>query len=285
VLEIATTRDELRAILGAEAAGYVPTMGALHQGHISLIERAVRENARTVVSLFVNPKQFGDPADLVRYPRDRERDFAAISASGATVIFSPRELEIYPPGFETTIEVTSLSRRWEGAARPGHFRGVATVVTLLLSLVRPARAYFGEKDFQQLRVIQRLHADLGLPGSIVPCPTVRDSDGLALSSRNARLSALARRQAVAIPRALFTMRDLADSGEREIAPLIAAGSQEVAKRDLLTLDYLTVVDPSTLEPIPTVVPGARALIAVSVEGLRLIDNLALLEPLPAHLSG
>src|SRR5579884_2766877 len=249
---IVRTREELRAALAGEAPGLVPTMGALHAGHLALIRRAAAENPRTVVSVFVNPTQFNDPADLAVYPRDLAGDIALAAEAGADLIFAPDVAAIYPPGFATHVDVSKLGERWEGAARPGHFRGVATVVTVLLNLVRPARAYFGEKDFQQLTIVRRLHRDLALPGEIVGCPTMRDADGLALSSRNARLSPDERRQAVAIPRALFRMVGLANAGERDAARLLDAGRAELASTPYLTLEYLAVVNPTDLAPVAMV---------------------------------
>ena len=273
---IVASRAELRDALAGEAPGFVPTMGAIHEGHVALIRRAAAENARTVVSVFVNPTQFGDPADLARYPRDLPRDVALATEAGADLIFAPPVEEVYPPGFATTVEVAGPTERWEGAARPGHFRGVATVVAILLNLVRPARAYFGEKDYQQLLVVRRLHADLALPGAIVGCPTVREPDGLALSSRNARLSPDERRQAVAIPRALFRMADLAAAGETDATRLVEAGRRALAAALDLTEEYLAVVDGATLEPAPVVRSRSRAIVAARLGGVRLIDNVALL---------
>jgi pantoate--beta-alanine ligase len=272
---VVRTRTALREALGDDAPGLVPTMGALHAGHAALIRRAVAENERTVVSIFVNPTQFGDRADLAAYPRTFDADLAAVAAAGADLVFAPPVAEIYPLGFATTVEVGDLAERWEGAARPGHFRGVATVVTILLNLVRPGRAYFGEKDYQQLQIVKRLHADLALPGVIVGCPTVRDADGLALSSRNGRLSPADRLRAAALPRALMLMADLARDGVRDATRLEAAGRAALARTPELTIDYLAVVDGATLEPAPTVGPGSRALAAVQVGGVRLIDNVAL----------
>ena len=183
-----TTREGLREALGDARPGLVPTMGALHAGHLSLISRSASENPLTVVSVFVNPTQFTNPEDLAHYPRDLETDVALARQAGADLIFAPTVEAIYPPGFDTTVEVGHLSDRWEGASRPGHLRAVATVVTILLNLAQPTRAYFGEKDFQQLQVVRQIHRDLALPGEIVGCPTVRDEDGLALSSRNVQLS-------------------------------------------------------------------------------------------------
>ena len=246
-------------------------MGALHAGHLTLIGRSASENAMTVVSVFVNPTQFGDAADLARYPRDLERDAASAGAAGADLIFAPTVEAVYPEHFDTTVEVSSLSRRWEGASRPGHFRGVATVVTILLNLVRPRRAYFGEKDYQQLRIIGRMHRDLALPGEIVPCPTVRDHDGLALSSRNTRLSKEARGRASAIPRAIAAMQASAAAGESEADRLVAASIAALTGSGL-NVDYVAIVDGETLEPLEQVQPSARVLIAAEIEGVRLIDN-------------
>jgi pantoate--beta-alanine ligase len=276
---IVTTRAALREALAGERPGFVPTLGALHAGHEALIRQAAAENARTVVSIFVNPTQFQNPADLARYPRDLGHDAELAAGSGADLIFAPDVGEMYPPGADTTVEVGSLTHPWEGASRPGHFRGVATVVTILLNLVHPARSYFGEKDYQQLRVVQRLHADLALPGTIVACPTVREPDGLALSSRNARLSVAGRWQAAAVPRTLRQMRDQVAAGTHDAEELLRAGRNELQQAPDLSVDYLAVVDGDTLEPIPTVVPGARALVAVVLDGVRLIDNVAL-APVP-----
>lgn len=274
-IPIITTGAELRRALGDERPGFVPTLGALHRGHASLIMRSAAENGLTVVSIFVNPTQFQDPADLARYPRDLDRDASLAADAGADLIFAPVVSEIYPPGATTVVDVASLSQRWEGASRPGHFRGVATVVTILLNLARPARAYFGEKDYQQLLVVRRLHADLALPGSIVAGATVREPDGLALSTRNARLSPAGRRQAAAVPRALHLMRDLAGVGIVETAALQRAGHDALRTAPDLVVDYLAVVDGETLEPIAHLIPGARALAAAALDGVRLIDNVAL----------
>lgn len=263
---------ELRAALAGEAPGFVATMGALHEGHLALIRRSAAENARTVVSVFVNPTQFADATDLDRYPRAPERDATLAAGAGADLVWLPPVAEIYPPGFATTVEVGDLGERWEGAARPGHFRAVATVVARLLGLVRPARAYFGEKDWQQLQIVRRLHADLALSGKIVGCPTVRGADGLALSSRNARLSPTGRAAAGAIPRALAAMAAFAAGGERDAARLVAAGRAVLDGVPDLVVDDLAVVDDETLAPIAIVRPGSRALCAVIVEDVRLIDN-------------
>jgi pantoate--beta-alanine ligase len=271
--QIARGRDELRAMLGERRPGLVPTMGALHAGHLALIERSAAENPLTVVSVFVNPAQFHDPRDLERYPRDFEHDAALIAAAGADLIFAPPVAEIYPPGSDTSVLVGDLTGRWEGAHRPGHFRGVATVVTILLNLTRPAQSYFGEKDFQQLQVIRRMHADLALPGEIVGCPTVRDADGLALSSRNARLSPEARLAARAIPRAIAAVISAAAAGETRVNRLESIGRDELQAPGI-DVDYLAIVDGETLAPIARLKPESRLLVAAEVGGVRLIDNAA-----------
>ena len=273
-IPVVTTIADLQEALADTARGFVPTMGALHAGHAALIARAAAENAQTVVSIFVNPTQFDDPADLARYPRSLDHDAAVAAEHDATLIFAPTADEMYPPAFATAVEVPSLAGRWEGAARPGHFRGVATVVARLLGLVRPRRAYFGEKDFQQLQIIRRLHGDLALPGEIVACPTVRELDGLALSSRNIRLSPEARRAAAALPRALAAMARLAGEVD-ETAAIVAAGERVLGAEPAMRLDYLAVVEPTTLKPLSRLGPGARAIVAVEVGGVRLIDNLEL----------
>lgn len=276
-VQIVTTRDALRAALGATRPGLVPTMGALHAGHLSLIARSANENPLTVVSVFVNPTQFSNSADLDRYPRNLERDATAAGEVGANLIFAPDVSEIYPPGFDTVVEVRALAQRWEGASRPGHFRGVATVVAILLNLVQPARSYFGEKDYQQLQIVRRFHRDLALPGEIVGCPTIRDDDGLAMSSRNTRLSRSDRSRAQAIPRAIDKVQAAAALGEMEAGALERIARAELI-RPGIDLDYAAVVDGDSLGSIPRLIPGARILIAADVGGIRLIDNAAIALP-------
>jgi pantoate--beta-alanine ligase len=279
---IVRTLGALRESLRAVAPGLVPTMGALHEGHLSLIRRAAAENPITVVSAFVNPTQFTNPSDLAAYPRDLAADAEMASEAGADLIYAPDVKAVYPPGFATSVEVDGLTRRWEGEFRPGHFRGVATVVTLLLNGVRPARSYFGEKDYQQLCVVRRMAKDLLLPGEIVGCPTVRDADGLALSSRNARLTPVQRGVAAVVPAALFRMRDLAVAGMTDVRALLEAGRAMLETVPEIERDYLAVVQPETLEPITTLMPGARALVAVRLGEIRLIDNVELA---PVALAG
>jgi pantoate--beta-alanine ligase len=276
---IARTREELRATLGDARPGLVPTMGALHAGHESLILRSASENVVTVVSVFVNPIQFTSRDDLARYPRDLGQDAVRAKEAGADLIFAPDVETIYPPGFDTVVDVGSLAERWEGTSRPGHFRGVATVVTILLNLVHPARSYFGEKDYQQFQVIRRLHHDLALPGVIVGCPTVREHDGLALSSRNVQLSENDRRRALALPRAIDAAVRAAAAGGTD-ARLLEAAALSALEVPGVKVDYVALVDERLLEPIPTLRAGARLLIAADVGGTRLIDNAAIEPPAP-----
>jgi pantoate--beta-alanine ligase len=279
-LPIVSTREKLRAVLGDERPGLVPTMGALHAGHQSLISRSASENALTVVSVFVNPTQFTNPDDLVHYPRDLQRDVALAQESGANVIFAPDVAAIYPPGFDTIVEVGKLSERWEGASRPGHLRGVATVVTILLNLVRPARAYFGEKDYQQLQMIRQMQRDLALPGEIIGCPTVRDNDGLALSSRNERLSLADRERALGLTRAIDAVTAAAARGEKDVDRLTAVGLAELDVPGV-TVDYLALAAGDTLEPLRMLDCDARLLIAAHIGETRLIDNAPIGPPASA----
>jgi len=253
----------------------VPTMGALHEGHLSLIRAARAENDVVVVSIFVNPTQFGPKEDLERYPRDLDRDRGLCEDAGADLIFSPAAEEMYPRGFSTWVEVEGLTDGLCGRSRPGHFRGVCTVVTKLLSICSPERAYFGEKDAQQLAVITRMVRDLDLRVAVVPCPTVREADGLAMSSRNARLTPEERAQASTLYRALGTAKDLVDAGERDPAVLQDALRAVLAEADLGEVDYVEIVRTDDLTPV-TAIEGT-CLIAVAVKfggsGTRLIDNI------------
>ncbi len=281
MITVVRTKAELRRALTMHEGdvGLVPTMGALHSGHADLIARAARENRTAALSIFVNPAQFNDPRDLERYPRPLDHDLAMAEEAGATLAFVPAVDEIYPAGFATSIDVSGLTERWEGASRPGHFRGVATVVAILLSVFRPERAYFGEKDFQQLVVIRRMHADLGLWGEIVACPTIREPDGLALSSRNVRLTPEHRRQAPVLYQALRAMAEAYQGGISNVPNLIGIGKNSLGLAPDPELDYLAVVDPVTLEPIDIVTDGsARVLVAARLGAVRLIDNLALGSP-------
>ncbi len=255
--------------------GLVPTMGALHEGHLSLIRRCRAENDLAVMTLFVNPLQFDRKDDLARYPRDLDRDREQAGAAGADVIFAPRAEDMYPQGYATYVTVEGLTSRWEGATRPGHFRGVATVCTKLFTACRPHRAYFGQKDFQQSLVIRRLVADLNLGFEIVVLPTVREADGLALSSRNVLLKPDERRQAAILSQALFAAQAAVKGGERDAAKLRADIESRIQTVPLAVVDYVAVCDPDTLEPLTRIAGRAVALVAVRFGSTRLIDNALL----------
>jgi pantoate--beta-alanine ligase len=257
--------------------GLVPTMGALHEGHFSLIRTAQRECAPVVVSLFVNPKQFGPSEDLNKYPRTLEADRAALEALGVNYLFAPSPQEMYPPGFRTAVVVEGLSDRLEGRSRPGHFRGVTTVVLKLFEVVQPRFAYFGRKDAQQARLIRQMSADLNLDTSVVVCPVVRAADGLALSSRNVYLKGEDRRSAAALSRSLAAVRDEMAKGERDSGRLLATLRRVLATEPRVALDYAEIVDNETLEPIASLRGTCYILLAAKVGDTRLIDN-ALIEP-------
>jgi pantoate--beta-alanine ligase len=256
--------------------GLVPTMGALHDGHLSLVRRAREACDAVAMSIFVNPAQFGPSEDLARYPRPLERDLALAEAAGVDLVFNPPLEEMYPDGFATDVEVGGPSARWEGERRPGHFQGVATVVTKLFTIITPQRAYFGEKDYQQLSVVTRLVADLTLPVEIVPCAIVREPDGLALSSRNVYLTPEERQYATALFRALQAGRARVAAGERDAERVRGALEAVLGDTPGVTPVYGAVVDPHTLEPLERIGPGARALIAARLGAVRLIDNGTLL---------
>jgi pantoate--beta-alanine ligase len=274
---VITRGDELRRQVLAwraegESVGLVPTMGALHAGHMSLVARSVKECRRTVVTIFVNPTQFGPDEDFARYPRPLDRDLELVAAAKADLVFVPAADEIYRAGHVTFVEVEGISQRWEGAIRPGHFRGVATIVLKLFNLVPADQAYFGQKDYQQTVVIRRMVADLNLPIEIRVLPTVREPDGLALSSRNAYLSADERTRALALSRSLRRAAELAAAGQRD-AKLIAAEMRRILESAPgLILDYATLVDPDNLEEVSRVAGPVVALAAARIGRTRLIDN-------------
>jgi pantoate--beta-alanine ligase len=257
--------------------GLVPTMGALHEGHLSLVRRARAQCDVVVVSLFVNPAQFNERSDLDRYPRQARRDADLAAKAGADVLFAPSVEDIYPPGFATVVEVLGITDRLEGATRgAAHFRGVTTVVTKLLCMALPDVAYFGQKDAQQVVVIRRLVADLNLPVRVEACQTVREPDGLAMSSRNALLSPEERSRALALPAALRAARDRATAGERSAAALLDAAREAMLPFGV-SPEYVALVDPDTLEPVETLAREALLAIAARVGKTHLIDN-ALLQP-------
>lgn len=281
---IATARiGEVRKILDVERSehkriGFVPTMGALHEGHRSLIRRARADNDFVVVSIYVNPAQFNQNADLDNYPRTFADDLETCAAEGTDLVFHPDDDEMYPRPPLTSVSVGVVSEPMEGASRPGHFDGVALVCTKLFNIVGPCTAYFGDKDAQQLRVVRRMVSDLDIPVEIVGCPTIRDDDGLALSSRNARLLPEDRPRALALARALREIRKRAASGERDVAALEAAGRAVLEAAAPDGIDYLEVVDAETLERIERVDGVALACGAVHVGGVRLIDNMLVGNP-------
>jgi pantoate--beta-alanine ligase len=276
VTDIAPLRDAVAsARRQGRTIGLVPTMGALHAGHLSLIETARAETAFVVVSLFVNPAQFGPKEDFSRYPRPLEHDLELCGEAGVDLIFHPAPAVLYPPDYRTYVEVTGLQDVLCGASRPGHFRGVATIVLKLFNLVQPDRAYFGQKDAQQTRIIRQLVRDLNVPVEVRVCPIVREADGLALSSRNQYLEAQQRRQAVVLHRALNEARRRIEAGERDAAVLRQAMIECVASAPDTVLDYAAVVDAESLETLSQLVPGRSVLLALAVRfgGTRLIDNL------------
>jgi pantoate--beta-alanine ligase len=257
-----------------QSVGLVPTMGALHAGHLSLLDASHGENDRTVVSIFVNPLQFGPGEDFERYPRDLEGDLATVDGHGADFVFTPSRLEMFPPEASARVKVGGLDEVLEGAFRPGHFEGVATVVSKLFWAVRPDRAYFGRKDAQQLAVVARMAADLGTGIEIRACPIVREADGLALSSRNRHLDATHRRAAQVLARALRRANDAYGSGTRDQEALKRLLHDELAGEPLARPDYAELVDPDDFQS-----PGRLAVLAVRIGETRLIDNHMLGEPL------
>jgi pantoate--beta-alanine ligase len=254
--------------------GFIATMGALHEGHLSLIRRARVDCSRVYASIFLNPTQFGPNEDLSRYPKTFESDVEKLTAAGVEVLFAPEINEIYPPGFRTYVNVEGLSERLEGRSRPGHFRGVATVVLKLFEIVQPQFAYFGRKDAQQVRILQQMATDLNLNVEIVVCPIVREGDGLALSSRNTYLSSEERRAATVLQRALDEARRELNAGTRDALQLQTALRKILSNEPLARVDYVEMVDAESFEPVSSI--GARpvyALLAVFIGKTRLIDNL------------
>ncbi|ARR54023.1 pantoate--beta-alanine ligase [Rhizorhabdus wittichii DC-6] len=282
-MQIVRNIDDLRQevaklrISGAPVA-LVPTMGALHRGHVALVDAARSRGCQVVVSIFVNPTQFGPSEDLDAYPRREAADAAMLDGAGATLLWAPDVATMYPSGFATSISVGGVSERWDGAARPGHFAGVATVVTKLFQQVKPDIAFFGEKDFQQLAVIRRFVADLDIDIEIVGVPTQRDDDGLALSSRNAYLSPEERVTARTLPRALGEAAAAIGRGG-DVAAALAAAIARLAEAGFDPIDYVALVDAASLEPIDRLDGPARLIAAARLGGTRLIDNLAV-EPAP-----
>lgn len=273
-----TTIAEVRAELGpvrraGRCIGFVPTMGALHDGHVSLVQAARRDCAHVVVSIFVNPTQFGPGEDLANYPRTLEEDLRACEQAGTDLVFAPAASEMYRPDAVTTVRVGKLSEPLCGAFRPGHFDGVATVVAKLFNVVMPDRAYFGEKDYQQLVVIRQMVRDLDLPIEIVGCPTVREAGGLAMSSRNRYLSVEQRHQALSLYQALTEAQQAVKAGTRNVAMLCDMIRRRILAAGPARIDYVSIVEAASLQALETVDRAARVCVAVRIGGCRLIDNM------------
>ncbi|MFN0145700.1 MAG: pantoate--beta-alanine ligase [Dehalococcoidia bacterium] len=277
-MKVLTTPTEMRAWRRErpDSVGFAPTMGYLHEGHLTLARRAKAENDRAVVSIFVNPTQFGPGEDFERYPRDEGRDLALLEAAGVDAVYLPSPATIYPPGFQTYVTVEEVSQPLEGARRPGHFRGVATVVLKLFNAVEPTRAYFGRKDAQQLRVLQRMTADLDLPVEMVPCDIVREADGLAMSSRNVYLSPEQRASAPVLYRALGEARERYGRGERDADVLRETVRALIGAEPLAAIDYISLADDRTLEEFAGQVERPALLsLVVRFGATRLLDNVEL----------
>jgi pantoate--beta-alanine ligase len=263
------------ARLAGKRIGLVPTMGALHEGHLSLVRTARSQSDLVVVSLFVNPTQFGPKEDFSRYPRTLEKDSALLQAEKVDFLFNPSVEEMYPPGASTWVVVEGLSEKLDGRSRPGHFRGVTTVVSKLFNLVQPDLAFFGQKDAAQAAIIRKMVRDMDFDVRIVVCPIVREKDGLAMSSRNVYLNPEQRRAATVLYRGLMRMQTLADQGESNSTRLVAAAKQVIAEEPQVRLDYLEIVNWDTLDPVADISRGALAAVAAYVGETRLIDNLVL----------
>ncbi|MCS7237956.1 MAG: pantoate--beta-alanine ligase [Thermoguttaceae bacterium] len=274
------TVTSLRAFLlpwrrNGKRIGFVPTMGALHEGHLSLVRASKAENDCTVVSIYVNPTQFAPSEDFARYPRNLAGDLELLSKEGVEAVFAPDDTEMYPPGFNTWVEVRGVSEPLEGQCRPGHFRGVATVVVKLFNIVQPDVTYFGAKDYQQSLVVRQLIRDLNLPIELRVLPTVREPDGLAMSSRNSYLSPQARQKATVIWKSLKLAQELVEAGEKSPREVIRRMEEVILSAEGAMIDYVALVDPETLAPVEVILGPTLAAVAVRLEGTRLIDNMML----------
>jgi pantoate--beta-alanine ligase len=269
-------RESRRLIATGKTIALVPTMGFLHDGHLSLIRRAKKEADVVITSIFVNPTQFAPNEDFARYPRDEKGDIRKIASAGGTIVFAPKANAIYPPGYQTYVTVEELSQPLEGTVRPGHFTGVATIVAKLFNITRPDVVVFGQKDFQQATILRRMTVDLNYPIKYIVAPTVRERDGLAMSSRNKYLDPVARREALALSRALRTARNMVRSGELK-AKAIEKEMRAVIKATCpgAKIDYIAFTDTEKLAPAPRIIPGVICSLAVRVHGVRLIDNMKL----------
>jgi pantoate--beta-alanine ligase len=276
VTTIAALRETLDAVRrSGKKIGLIPTMGALHEGHLSLVEAARQECDFTVVSIFVNPTQFGPQEDFSKYPRTLDADMAALAQCQTDLVFAPANEEIYRPDHDTWVVVGSVAQPLEGVCRPDHFRGVATVVLKLFNMVQPDFAYFGQKDFQQTCVIKNMVADLTVPVTVRVCPIVREADGLAMSSRNRYLSPDARQRALVLSKSLQLAQRLVEQGECDAARILAKMQAEIKTAADARIDYIALVDPETLQPVETVSQRTLAALAVKIENTRLIDNCLL----------
>ena len=276
-MQVITTIEEFRQAKSAlpGAWGFVPTMGYLHEGHLSLVRRAKTENDRVAVSIFVNPTQFGPNEDLAAYPRDLEHDLKSLEAVGVDLVFHPAPEVMYPPSFQTYVTVEEVTQQLEGAARPGHFRGVATVMTQLFNIVQADRAYFGQKDAQQAVVIKRMVTELAIPTEIVVCPTLREPDGVAMSSRNTYLEPQQRTAASVLCRALTAAQERYDAGERDAQALRSAMRYTLEQEPLAKIEYVSAADPHTLLELDRVEDRLLLSMAVRIGKTRLIDNFLL----------
>jgi len=275
-MEVFSAIEDIRRLRWAEPSavwGFVPTMGFLHEGHLSLVRRARQENEQVGVSIFVNPTQFNDPKDLETYPIDLDRDLALLKKEGVDLVWMPSQDIVYPPDYETFVEVTQVTTVLEGAARPGFFRGVATVVAKLFNVFQPQRTYFGQKDAQQAIVIKRMVQDLNFNIEVIICPTVREADGLAMSSRNAKLSAAARKEAICLYHALCAAKELFEQGEGDAERLRAKMVAVIESTDVARLDYVSVAHPDTLEELTVIEDRALLSLTVFFDTVRLIDNM------------
>jgi pantoate--beta-alanine ligase len=279
-MKICTTIVEMRALSRAvrperRRLGFVPTMGALHEGHLSLVRAAKASCDVVAASIFVNPKQFGPNEDFGAYPRTFERDQSLLEQEGVELLFAPQVEEMYPPGEVTSVTVEELSGKLDGRSRPGHFQGVTTVVSKLFHIVEPDAAFFGQKDAAQVAILRRMVRDLNFPVEIVVCPIVREPGGLAMSSRNAYLDSQQRKRALVLHRALMAVKKVTDHGERNAARLLATAREELGLESLVRLDYLEIVNPDSLDAVEDISQGAVMVVAAFVGTTRLIDNIVL----------
>ena len=276
-MKVIETIDEMRAERSrlSGSIGFVPTMGYLHEGHLTLVRHARSENLSVIVSIFVNPTQFGPQEDFKTYPRDTERDLTLLEKENVSIVFMPGAEEMYPDGFSTWVDVEKITERLEGGARPGHFRGVTTVVCKLFNIVQPDKAYFGQKDAQQLAVIRRMVNDLNMDLEILAVPTVREPNGLAMSSRNTYLTKEEREAALVLWKALCLARGHWENGERDAARLWQEMTALISKEPFATIDYISIADPETLEEVEKMGDSALVSLAVRIGKTRLIDNTVL----------